>query len=401
MRGQLAELPEYYYYYAGLADKIQGDVIPTSDRTASSTTRCASRSAWSARSRRGTRRSPLTTSKLAPALCAGNTIVIKPSEYTSATVLRLAELVERGRLPARRRQRRHRLRRRGRRSRWSTTPTLAKISFTGSTGHRLADRRRRRPRGSSAPPWSWAASRPNIVFDDADVANAAMGVVAGVFAAAGQTCIAGSRVFAHARVYDELLERVAERARTHPIGDPLDDDDRARPAGLRRPARQGRRRTSTSGRSEGARVLTGGGADATAALGGYFYEPTVLVDVDNDMRVVPRGDLRPGRRGHAVRRPRTRSSRWPTTPSTASPPACGPRTWPARTGWRRRLRGGHGVGQHLPRDVADVAAPGLQEQRRRRRARHRDHQGVHPAQERLDQHRATSRWPTRSSCARS
>src|SRR6478609_7613707 len=98
MRAQMAALPEYYHYYAGLADKIQGDVIPTSDRRVLNyTTReplgvVGAITPWN---------SPLTltTSKLAPALCVGNTVVIKPSEYTSATVLRLAELVTQAGFP--------------------------------------------------------------------------------------------------------------------------------------------------------------------------------------------------------------------------------------------------------------------------------------------------------------
>jgi acyl-CoA reductase-like NAD-dependent aldehyde dehydrogenase len=92
MRGQLNTLPEYYYYYAGLADKIHGAVVPTSDRKVLNYT---SREPLGVVGAITPWNSPLTltTSKLAPALCVGNTVVIKPSEYTSATVLRLAELV--------------------------------------------------------------------------------------------------------------------------------------------------------------------------------------------------------------------------------------------------------------------------------------------------------------------
>ena len=281
MRGQLTTLPEYYWYYAGLADKIQGDVIPTSDRRVLNyTTReplgvVGAITPWN---------SPLTltTSKLAPALCAGNTVVIKPSEYTSATVLKLAELVVEAGFPpgavnvvtgfgpeAGQALVDH--------------PDLAKISFTGSTGTgaRIAANTAARFIGSTL---ELGGKSPNIVFEDADVANASMGVVAGIFAAAGQTCIAGSRVFAHTSVYDELLERVTERARSIRIGDPLQDstelgplafaDQRDKVAGY-----------VDLGRSEGARVLTGG-RPTDGGLGGFFYEPTVLVDVDNSMRVV-------------------------------------------------------------------------------------------------------------------
>jgi acyl-CoA reductase-like NAD-dependent aldehyde dehydrogenase len=281
MRVQLTALPEYYYYYAGYADKIQGDFIPTSDhRVLNYTVReplgvVGAITPWN---------SPmtLTTSKLAPALCAGNTVVIKPSEYTSATVLRLAELaIEAGFPPgainvvtgfgmeAGQALVDH--------------PALAKISFTGSTGTgaRIAANTAARFIGSTL---ELGGKSPNIVFEDANVSNAAMGVVAGIFAAAGQTCIAGSRVFAHRSIYDELLERVNERAKSIRIGDPTDDSTEMGPLAF---ADQRDKVASyvDMGREEGARVLTGG-QPTDGGLGGYFYEPTVLVDVDNSMRVV-------------------------------------------------------------------------------------------------------------------
>ncbi|MDQ1047483.1 aldehyde dehydrogenase [Streptomyces sp. V4I2] len=281
MRGQLATLPEYYYYYAGLADKIHGDFIPTSDRQVLNYTAreplgvVGAITPWN---------SPLTltSSKLAPALCAGNTVVIKPSEHTSATVLRLAELALEAGFPpgavnvvtgfgaeAGQSLVDHR--------------DLAKISFTGSTatGARIAAATASRFIGSTL---ELGGKSPNIVFEDANIPNAAMGVVAGIFAAAGQTCIAGSRVFAHRSVYDELLERVTERARTIVIGDPLDEKTELGPLAFEA-QRDKVAGYVDLGRDEGARVLTGGRAN-DGGLGGYFYEPTVLVDVDNGMRVV-------------------------------------------------------------------------------------------------------------------
>lgn len=281
MRAQLAAMPEYYYYYAGLADKIQGDTIPGSSRAMLNYTLreplgvVGAITPWN---------SPLTltTSKLAPALATGNTIVIKPSEYTSATVLRLAALAEEAGFPpgvinvvtgfgaeagaALVDDRR-----------------LAKISFTGSTatGARIASSTASRFIGSTL---ELGGKSPNIVFADADIANASMGVVAGIFAAAGQTCIAGSRVFAHKSVYDELLERVTNRARSIVIGDPLLDATELGPLAF-----EDQRDKVASyvdlGVSEGATVLTGGGRPNTG-LDGYFFEPTVLTDVDNSMRVV-------------------------------------------------------------------------------------------------------------------
>jgi (Z)-2-((N-methylformamido)methylene)-5-hydroxybutyrolactone dehydrogenase len=280
MRGQMAGLPEYYHYYAGLADKIHGDVVPTSDRRMLNYTMreplgvVGAITPWN---------SPLTltTSKLAPALCVGNTVVLKPSEHTSASVLRLVELVEEAGFPpgvvnvvtgfgAEAGQA------------LVDHPQLAKISFTGSTGTgaRIAAATAQRFIGSTL---ELGGKSPNIIFDDANVGNAAMGVIAGIFAAAGQTCIAGSRVFAQKPIYDELLERVTERARTIRIGDPLDDASELGPLAFE----DQRNKVAAYvelGRSEGATVLTGGRPPAD--LTGYFYEPTVLTDVHNDMRVV-------------------------------------------------------------------------------------------------------------------
>jgi aldehyde dehydrogenase (NAD+) len=282
MRGQLAGVPEYYYYYAGLADKIHGDFVPTSDRAVLNYT---SREPLGVVGAITPWNSPLTltTSKLAPALCVGNTVVIKPSEYTSRSALRLAELTVEAGFPA---GAVNVVTGFGAEAGQALVdhPDLAKISFTGSTatGARIAAATAGRFIGSTL---ELGGKSPNIVFEDANVANAAMGVVAGIFAAAGQTCIAGSRVFAHRSVYDELLERVAERAKTIRIGNPLDEatelgplafaDQRDKVAGY-----------VDLGRSEGARVVTGGNSCDGGGLGGYFYEPTVLVDVDNDMRVV-------------------------------------------------------------------------------------------------------------------
>ncbi|MEW2547692.1 aldehyde dehydrogenase [Streptomyces sp. NPDC047002] len=281
MRGQLAALPEYYHYYAGLADKIHGSTVPASDRRVLNYTAreplgvVGAITPWN---------SPLTltTSKLAPALCAGNTVVVKPSEHTSASGLRLAELALEAGFPpgavnvvtgfgpeAGQALVDH--------------PGLAKISFTGSTatGSRIAAAAARRFVGSTL---ELGGKSPQIVFEDADVANAAMGVVAGIFAAAGQTCIAGSRVLVHRSVHDELVERVCERARTIRIGDPLAEETELGPLAF-----EAQREKVASyvdlGRSEGARVLTGGAA-TDGGLGGFFYEPTVLVDVDNTMRVM-------------------------------------------------------------------------------------------------------------------
>jgi aldehyde dehydrogenase (NAD+) len=281
MRVQLRTLPEYLYYYAGLADKVEGSQIPGMDPAILNYTVreplgvVGAITPWN---------SPLTltVSKLAPALAAGNTLVIKPSEYTSRTILRLAELASEAGFPdgvvnvvtgfgreagaALVEERR-----------------IAKISFTGSTatGRAIASSAAARFIGCTL---ELGGKSPNIVFEDADVASASLGVVAGIFAAAGQTCIAGSRVFAHRSVYDELVERVAERARRIVIGNPLEDTTELGPLAFGDQLNKVESYVNL-GVQEGATVSYGGQRPQTD-LPGYFYSPTVLTDVDNHMRVV-------------------------------------------------------------------------------------------------------------------
>ncbi|PRA03248.1 carnitine dehydratase [Arthrobacter sp. MYb211] len=282
MRGQMRSLPEYFYYYAGLADKVQGSQIPTTNPDILNYTQ---REALGVVGAITPWNSPLTltTSKIAPALAAGNTVVIKPSEYTSRTVLLLAELADQAGFPA------------GAinvvtglgaeaGAALVSHPKLAKISFTGSTGtgSHIAAQAASRFIGCTL---ELGGKSPNIVFPDANVANASMGVVAGIYAAAGQTCIAGSRVFAHKSVYDELVERVTERARSIRIGDPLLDETELGPLAF---ADQLDKVASyvKIGAEEGATIHAGGGRPEGLELPGYYYSPTVLTDVNNDMRVV-------------------------------------------------------------------------------------------------------------------
>ena len=279
MRGQLAAIPEWLHYFAGMADKLQGETIPGSTIAILNYTLrqpvgvVAAITPWN---------SPLllTLMKLAPALAAGNTIVIKPSEHTSASLLELMPLVSAAGFPdgvvnvvtgfgaeAGDALVRH--------------PLVAKIGFTGGTetGRRIAA-----IAGERLVPVTLelGGKSPNIVFADADPANAAMGIVAGIFAAAGQTCVAGSRAFLHEDLYDEVLELVVERARSIVLGDPLAETTEIGPlafaahletvAGYARTARE-----------EGATLALGG--ERRSDLSGYFFEPTVFTDVDNRMRI--------------------------------------------------------------------------------------------------------------------
>ncbi len=284
MRAQLVTLPEYFYYFAGIADKVHGDVIPAMSTTILNYTLLepvgviGAISPWN---------SPLllTAMKLAPALAAGNTIVIKPSEHTSASLLDLMPLVEQAGFPtgvvnvvtgygadAGDALVRH--------------PGIDKIAFTGGTptGRRIAA-----IAGERLIPVTLelGGKSPNIVFADADPHNAAMGIVAGIFAAAGQTCVAGSRVLLHRDIHDEVLARVADRARTIKIGDPLDATTEIGPLAFAA-HREHVESYVQSALDEGAELITGGHRPVHpdgSAMDGWYYEPTLFSGVRNDMRI--------------------------------------------------------------------------------------------------------------------
>ncbi|OSY35675.1 MULTISPECIES: aldehyde dehydrogenase [Pseudonocardia] len=280
MTAQLAGLPEYFFYYAGLADKIHGETIPASSVDVLNYTRrepvgvVGAITPWN---------SPLTltVAKLAPLLACGNTAVVKPSEYTSASMLALAPLFAEAGFPD------------GvvnvvtglggeAGAPLVDHPGVAKLSFTGSTatGARIAEHAGRRLVRAGL---ELGGKSPQLVFSDADVASAANGVIAGIFAAAGQTCIAGSRVLVHRSVYDELVERVVDRARTIRIGDPLDPATELGPLAM--PAQLAKvEEYVAAGRSDGGTVAFGGGRPDTG-LGGWFHEPTVFTGLGNDSRM--------------------------------------------------------------------------------------------------------------------
>jgi aldehyde dehydrogenase (NAD+) len=280
MNGQLAGLPDWYYYYAGLADKVQGSVIPSDKPNYLVYTLnepvgvVAAIVPWN---------SPLLllTWKLAPALAAGCTIVVKPSDYTPVSTLAFAGLVAEAGFPpgvvnvvtgwgpeAGKALAAH--------------PDVDKIAFTGSTqvgkliAHAAADHLTRLTLelgGKSA----------QVVFPDADLDAAANGVIAGVFAATGQTCMAGSRVLVHEDVEDALVERIVRRAKTIKIGNPLDPETEMGPMATDKQYATVLRHFD-SARADGATIACGG--QPAARLGGWFVEPTVLTGATAGMRAV-------------------------------------------------------------------------------------------------------------------
>lgn len=269
MLGQLTNLSSWYHYYAGLADKIEGRQIPSPNPNYLVYTRrepvgvVAAITPWN---------SPLLlmTWKLAPALAAGCTMVIKPSEHAPASILGFAELIEQAGFPA------------GvvnvvtsnstaTGAHLAAHPDIDKVAFTGSTATGKAVGKAAMD-NLNAVTLELGGKSPQVVFPDADLQAAANGLIAGVFAATGQTCMAGSRLIVHADVHEELVRLVAERAAQIKLGDPFAEDTEMGPVANRMQYDKVMSYLATA-REEGATIEHGGSADDR---GGYFVQPTVL-----------------------------------------------------------------------------------------------------------------------------
>ncbi len=282
MLGQMRYHPEWWYYFAGLADKVEGAVVPIDKPDVVTFTMhepvgvVGALTAWN---------SPLLfiAWKCAPAMAAGCSVVIKPSEFTSASTLEYAALVKEAGIPD---------------GVFNVVAGLgleagaalvdhkdvAKITFTGSdrTGAAIYAQAAKSIKRVSL---ELGGKSPNIVFADADLDAAAAGAVSGIFAATGQTCVAGSRLLVQNAIRDEFTEKVIAIARTARIGDPMLPDTSIGPVTT---APQYQKILDYIGiaRGEGARCLFGGGpAEGPGISGGQFVQPTIFTDVTNQMRI--------------------------------------------------------------------------------------------------------------------
>lgn len=280
---QLRYIPQWYYYFAGLADKIQGAVIPIDKPQVFNFTRqeplgvCVGITAWN---------SPLLlmTYKLAPALAAGNTFVVKPSEFTSASTLEFAKIFEKANFPA------------GVFNvvtgfgseigdTLTSHPKVAKVAFTGSenTGRRISQVA---SQSFKKVTLELGGKSPHIVFSDAEMDNAVKGVISGIFAATGQTCIAGSRLLLHRSIHDEFVDRIVAFAKRAKKGDPLEVTTQVGP--VTTPPQYAKVLDYIEvGKREGASVVLGGGpaSGPDCGNGGYFVEPTIFTGVTNQMTI--------------------------------------------------------------------------------------------------------------------
>jgi aldehyde dehydrogenase (NAD+) len=277
---QIRYLPQSFHYYAGLADKIEGSVIPLDRHDVFNFTRhepygaVAAILPWN---------SPLMLAawKMAPALAAGNTIVLKPSEHGSASILELMHLVERAGFPP------------GVVNVLTglgseageplvTHPRIAKISFTGSDagGKRIAALAARDLKRVTL---ELGGKSPQIVFADADLDDAAHGVMSGIFSSNGQSCVAGSRLLLQDPIHDRFMGKLTGLMRGVRLGDPADPLTQIPPI-ANKPQYDRILDYIAIARREGAQCVMGGGP-ARHNTGGWFVEPTVFTGVDNAMRI--------------------------------------------------------------------------------------------------------------------
>jgi (Z)-2-((N-methylformamido)methylene)-5-hydroxybutyrolactone dehydrogenase len=279
---QTGYMAQWYYYYGGLADKIEGAVIPTDKPDMLNYTRheplgvVAAITPWN---------SPLllTAWKLAPALAAGNTVVLKPSEFTSASVLEFMKLIEQAGFPP---------------GVINVVtgfgadvgmplvehPLVAKVAFTGSdkTGTLIYQTA---AKGLKRVTMELGGKSPNIVFDDAHLENAVKGVISGIFAATGQTCIAGSRLLVQQSIHDQFVEKLVDLGRTAKMGNPMSADTQVGPV-TNPPQYRKILDYLDIAKGEGAKPVLGGGKATRPECGdGWFVEPTIFTGVRNSMRI--------------------------------------------------------------------------------------------------------------------
>lgn len=275
---QATIVADWLYYYGGLADKIEGRVIPLDRTSVLNYTRreplgvVGVITPWN---------SPLflTIMAIAPALAAGNTVVIKPSEVTPVGPIVAAQLAASVGIPAGVINVVAGARETG--DALVEHPRVAKIAFTGGVegGRAIAEKCGRRLIPVTL---ELGGKSANIVFPDAPLDQAKAGLLAGIFAAAGQTCVAGSRALVHRKMLDQMVDWVADAAKDIRLGNPLEDGTEMGPVATEAQLRKNLSMVDRA-RADGADVIAGGGRASVAGYpDGFFFQPTVLTGAGPD-----------------------------------------------------------------------------------------------------------------------
>src|ERR1700749_372567 len=278
----LPQVVENFEYFAGWATKIEGETIPVPGQMFNYTLRepvgvCGQIIPWNF---------PLLMAawKLAPALAAGNTVVLKPAEQTPVGAMGLASLIQEAGFPD------------GvvnivpgygetAGAALASHPDIDKVAFTGSTevGKLVA---KAAADNLTKVSLELGGKAPNIVFADADLEQAVNGAMMGIFFNQGQVCCAGSRLFLDARVKDGFLHRFKEKSARVKVGDPMDKNTQMGPQVSEEQLNRIKGYVDIA-KGEGAQVLTGGCPPELEGdfQKGFFFQPTIFGDVKNNMRV--------------------------------------------------------------------------------------------------------------------
>ena len=282
-RWQARYISDYFYYYAGLADKVSGETLPIDKPNMWTMTIreplgvVAAVVPWNSQLF-------LVAVKIGPALAAGNTVVLKASEHASAPMLEFAKVFEEAGFPPGVFNVISGLGEPCGRA-LTTHPLVDRISFTGGpeTARHVV---RNSAENFAQVSLELGGKSPVVVFDDADLESATNGVLLSIFSASGQSCVAGSRLLLHESIHDEVLARVAEKASKIRIGDPLDDNSQMGPLATRAQL-DNIDSTVADAKANGATLVHGG--QQPAGMGdGWYYEPTVVACPDQQIGIVQR-----------------------------------------------------------------------------------------------------------------
>jgi acyl-CoA reductase-like NAD-dependent aldehyde dehydrogenase len=268
-------IAEYYDYFAGLADKVEGTVVPIDKPNMQVTTVripigvVAAIIPWNSQML-------LTAVKLAPALAMGNTVVIKASELAPVTLLEFAKLIQNAGIP---------------KGVVNVITGLGEPCGKALTTHNLVERIaftggpetakhiiKNSAENLSQVSLELGGKSPVVVFDDADQENALNGITAGIFGASGQSCIAGSRLYLHTKIYDEFLNKLIEKAKKIKLGGPMNKETQMGPLNSFKQLENIEKNIKATV-AQGGKIRCGGKRSNISKKGYYF--PATIIECDN------------------------------------------------------------------------------------------------------------------------
>ncbi len=284
-KNQANYIAEYYDYFAGLADKVEGTVVPIDKPDMQVTTTripigvVAAIIPWNSQML-------LTAVKLAPALAMGNTVVIKASELAPVTLLEFGKLIEKTGIP------------KGVINiitglgdpcgKALTTHNLVeRIAFTGGpeTAKHIV---KNSAENLSQVSLELGGKSPVVVFEDAEQENALNGITAGIFGASGQSCIAGSRLYLHSKIYDDFLEKLINKAKKIKLGSPMEKNTQMGPLNSFKQLENIEKNIKAT-IEQGGKVRCGGKRSSISNEGYYF--PATIIECENHNLPVAENEL--------------------------------------------------------------------------------------------------------------